>query len=110
MSSRGLQEMSSRRLQDMSSRRLQDMSSRRLEDVFSGTIFRHPRRLQDISQDALKTYLEDVFKTCIEDVLKTCLEDVCKTSWRQAKCFLKLSASNKSKCGSNKSGISQMYT
>ena len=110
--------MSSRGLQEMSSRRLQDMSSRRLEDAFRGTIFRHPRRLQDISQDTLKTYLEDVFKTCIEDVLKicledvlkTCLEDVCKTSWRQTKCFLKLSASNKSKCGSNKSGISQMYT
>ena len=47
MSSRRLQGMSSRRLQDMSSRRLQDMSSRRLEDVFSGTIFRLPRRLQD---------------------------------------------------------------
>ena len=33
----------------MSSRRLQDMSSRRLEDVFSVTILRLPRRLEDIS-------------------------------------------------------------
>ena len=40
--------MPSRRLQDMPSRRLQDMSSRRLEEVFSITIFRLPRRLQDV--------------------------------------------------------------
>ena len=45
----------------------------------------------------------------LEDVLKTCLEDVCKTSLRQTKCFLELSLSNKSKCISNKSGISQIY-
>ena len=43
--------MPSRRLEDMSSRRLQDMSSRRLEDVFSVTIFRLPRRLQDVLED-----------------------------------------------------------
>ena len=47
-----------------SSRRLQDMSSRRLQHVFSVTILRLPRRL------------EDVLKTCLEDVLKTCLEDM----------------------------------
>ena len=52
---RGLQDMSSRHLQDMSSRRLQDMSSRRLQDVFSVTIFRLPRRLQDVLQDVFKT-------------------------------------------------------
>ena len=34
---------------------LQDMSSRRLEDVFSVTISRLPRRLQDVLQDAFKT-------------------------------------------------------
>ena len=50
-SSRHLQDMSSRRLQDMSSRRLQDMSSRRLEDVFSVTVFRLPRRLQNVLED-----------------------------------------------------------
>ena len=37
-----------RHLQNMSSRYLQDMSSRRLEDVFNVTIFRLPRRFQDI--------------------------------------------------------------
>ena len=47
------------------SRRLQDMSSRRLEDVFSVTIFRLPRRLQDILKMSWKTkncYAEDVLK------------------------------------------------
>ena len=39
----------------MSSRRLQDMSSRRLEDVFSVTIFRLQRRLQDVLREVLKT-------------------------------------------------------
>ena len=39
----------------MSLRRLQDMSSRRLEDVFSVTIFRLPRRLQDVLREVLKT-------------------------------------------------------
>ena len=49
--------VSSRRLQDMpskhldlevkSSRRLQDMSSRRLQDIFSVSVFRLRRRLQD---------------------------------------------------------------
>ena len=57
-----------------SSRRLQDMSSKRLQDVFSATIFRLPRRLQDVLQD-LKLLrskrVEDVFKTCLEDVFKT---------------------------------------
>ena len=48
MSSRRLQDMSSRRLQEKPSRRLQDISSRRLEDVFSVTVFRLPRRLEDI--------------------------------------------------------------
>ena len=55
---RGLQDMSSRHLQDMSSRCLQDMSSRRLQDVFSVTIFRLPKRLEDV----FKTSLQDVFK------------------------------------------------
>ena len=43
--------MSSRRLQDISSKRLQEMSPRRLQDVFSLTIFRPPRRLQDVLQE-----------------------------------------------------------
>ena len=95
-----------------SSRCLQDMSWRRLQHVFSVTILRLPRRLEDVLEDEKLLRwrrLEDVLKTCLEDVLKTCLEDACKTSWRQTKCFLKLSVSNKSKCVSNKSGISQIY-
>ena len=64
------------------------MSSRHLQDVFNVTIFRLPRRLEDV----FKTYLQDVFKTyrrlgrqknCYaEDVFKTCLEDTFKMSWR----------------------------
>ena len=50
-----LQDMSSRHLQDMPSRPLQDMSSRRLQDVFSVTIFRLPRRLQDVFKTSWKT-------------------------------------------------------
>ena len=70
------------------------MSSRRLQHVFSVTILRLPRHLEDVLQrrledekllrwscleDVLKTCLEDVLKTCLEDVLKTCIEDVLKT-------------------------------
>ena len=89
-----------------SSRRLQDMSWRRLQHVFSVTILRLPRRLEDVLEDEKLLRwrrLEDVLKTCLEDVLKTCLEDVLKTLWRQAKYLLGISVSNKSKCVSNKS-------
>ena len=75
------------------------MSSRRLQHVFSVTILRLPRRLEDV----LQRCLEDVLKTCLEDVLKTCLEDILKTLWRQAKYLLGISISNKSKRVSNKS-------
>ena len=56
MYSRYLQGTSSRHPLEMSSRHvfktcLQDMSSRRLKDVFSVTIFRLPRRLQDMLED-----------------------------------------------------------
>ena len=61
----------------MSSRCLQDMFSRRLEDVFSVTILRLPRCLQDVLED------EKLLRwRRVEDVFKTCLEDVLKTSWR----------------------------
>ena len=83
---RRLQDMPSRRLQDMSSRRLHDMSSRRLEDVFSITIFRLPRRLEDV----LKTSSRRLCKTSSRHLerrktvtLKACwrrLQDVSKTS------------------------------
>ena len=66
-----------RRLEDMSWRRLEDMSWRRLQHVFSVTILRLPRHLQDVFKTSWKTkncYAEDMLKTsstCLEDVLKT---------------------------------------
>ena len=81
-------------------------SWRRLQHVFSVTILRLPRRLEDVLEDEKLLRwrrLEDVLKTCLEDVLKTCLEDVLKTLWRQAKYLLGISVSNKSKCVPNKS-------
>ena len=63
------------------------MSCRRLQRVFNVSIFRLPRRLEDISQDAL----ED------EKLLRwRRLEYILKTSWRQAKFLLWISVSNKS--------------
>ena len=57
---------------------LQDMSSRRLQDVFSVTIFRLPRRFQEVLRDVFKTswktrnyYVEEVLKTSSRHVLKT---------------------------------------
>ena len=44
---------------ETSSRRLQDMSSRRLQQVFSVTILRLPRRLEDV----LKKSCKDLLKT-----------------------------------------------
>ena len=94
------------------------MSSRCLQDVFSVTILRLPRRLEDVLQwrfedvlktswrrfedmswrhletcleDVLKICLKDVLKTCLEDVLKTCLEDLLKILWRQTKYLLGIS-------------------
>ena len=84
-------------------------SSTRLQPVFNITMFRLPRRLEDISKDVLKTSwktkncyaeevlktsLEDVLKTCLKEVLKTYLEDVLKTSWRGTKCLLGISVFN----------------
>ena len=66
-----------------SSRHLQDMSWRRLQHVFSVTIFRLPRRLEDVLQIRLEDVLEDkklLRWRRLEDVLKTCLEDI---SWRR---------------------------
>ena len=101
-------------------RRPQDLSWERLQHVFSITILRLPRTLQDVLktfsrplarclQDVLEDEkllrwrrLQDVLKTCLEDILKTYLEDVFKTSRRQTKFLLVISVSNKSKCVSNK--------
>ena len=54
-------------------------------------------------EDVMETCLEDVFKTCLQDFFKTCLQDVFKTSWRQTKCLLGISVSEKSKSVSDKS-------
>ena len=73
----------------MSWRRLQDMSWRLLQHVFSVTILRLPRRLEDILQDILKTswktkncYAENVLKMSWGHVLKTSWRHALKTSWR----------------------------
>ena len=57
------------------------MSSRRLQDVFSVTIFRLPRCLEDVLREFLKTSwrrVQDVFVGRLEDVL----EDVKLWRWR----------------------------
>ena len=60
-------------------RHLQYMSWRCLQHVFSITIFRLPRRLED----ALRRRLQDVFKTSWNT--ENCYaEDFLKTSWKQA--------------------------
>ena len=59
-------------------RRLQDMSWRGLQNVFSVTIFRLPR------------HLENVLKTSWKSLAKTSwrlLEDVLKTSWKTKNCY-----------------------
>ena len=66
-----------------------------LQHVFNVTIFYLSRRLEDTSQDILKTS----WKTknyYAEEVLKTCLEDILKRSWRQTKCLLGIPLFNKS--------------
>ena len=60
-------------------RHLQNMSSRRPEDVFSVTIFRLSRGLQDVLEDDKLLRWRR-----IEGVFKTCLEGALKTSWRPA--------------------------
>ena len=88
-------------------------SSRCLEDVLEDEKLLRWRRLLDVLktclEDVLKTCLEDILKKCLEDIFKTCLEDVFKMSWRQAKCFLGISVSNKSKCISNKLYLTNLY-
>ena len=65
-------------LQDMSSRRLQEMSLRCLEDVFSITIFRLPRRLQEI----FKTFPRRLGRQKIVTLMKTPSRHVLKASSR----------------------------
>ena len=91
-----------RRLEDalkdeklLRSRRLAKTSWRRLEDVFKTSRKTSSRRL---GRRKIVT-----LKVCWRHILKTYLEDVFKTSWRQTKCLLVISVSNKSKCVSNKS-------
>ena len=63
-------------------RRLQDMSWRRLQHVFSVTIFRLSRRLEDV----LRRRLEDVFKTSRKTSWRH-LQDAFKTSWKTKNCY-----------------------
>ena len=72
----------------MSSRRLQGMSSRRLEDVFSVTIFRLPRRLEDVLREVLKTSSRCLGKRKIV-TLKTCWRRVEEISWSRLQDVLK---------------------
>ena len=85
-------------------RQLQDMSSRRLQDVLSVTIFRLPRRLEDVLEGKklvrwrlFKTSWILVLKTSWRHVLKTSWRHVLETPWRQTKCLLGISVSNKFK-------------
>ena len=108
-----------------SSRRLQGM-------FFSATSFRLRKRYEDVLKTSRKDILKlswkslerrktvmlktssrrfeimawrclgDILKTCLKDVLKICFGDVFKTLWRQTKCFLGISVSNKSKSVFNK--------
>ena len=83
-------------------------SWRCLENILKTSCKTSWRRLGRRKIIALKRYwsrLEDMSWRRLEDISWRCL----RTSWRQTKCFLKLSVSNKSKCVSNKSGISQIY-
>ena len=69
-----------------SSRRLQDMSWRRLQEVFNVTIFRLPRRLQDVLLIRLEDISQDVLKTSwrrFRDLFARCFQDIIKTSWRR---------------------------
>ena len=86
----------------MSPRRLQDVFKTCLQDAFSVTIFRLPRRLEDVLEDVKLLRwrrVEDVFKTCLQDVFKTCLQDVFKMSSRPTNvcwvgCFIMLRITN----------------
>ena len=80
-----------------------------LQDVFKTSLAKQFFVFQDVLKTSWRC-LEDVLEDEIflrwrrlEDVLKTCREDVFKTSWRQTKCLLGLSLSNKSKSVSDKS-------
>ena len=80
--------------------------------VFSVTIFRLLRRLEDVLQIRLEDLLKTSWKTknCYaEHVLKTSWRHVLKKSWRQTKCLLGISLSNKFKSVSDKS-ISHIST
>ena len=74
----------------MFSRCLWDMSLRRLEDVFSVTIFRFPRRLQDALWDVVfRTSSKPLAKSKIA-TLKTCWRRLLHISWRRLQDVLKI--------------------
>ena len=63
-------------------RGLQDMSSRHLQDVFSVTIFRLPRRLQDVLQEVFKTSSKRLCKTSSRRLGRRKIVTL-KTCWRR---------------------------
>ena len=72
-------------------RRLQDISWRLLQQVYSTTVFRLSRRLEDILKTSRKMswktkncYAQDVLKTSWRHILKTSWRHVLKTSWRHS--------------------------
>ena len=74
----------------MPSRCLQDMSWRCLQHVFSATIFRLPRRLEDILEDEKLLRwrrLEDVLKTSWRHVLKTSSTRLQRNNFTSSKTF-----------------------
>ena len=89
----------------------QDMPWRHRQHVFSVTILRLRRRLEDVFKTSRKTPwrdLQDVFKTSWKR--KNCYaEDVFKTSWREKKFLRVVSLSNKSKCVSKKALFHKLY-
>ena len=95
-----------------SSRHVLKTSSTRLQRNNFSSSKTSWRRFEDISQDVLKNVFEDeklLCWRCLEDVLKKWLEDVFRMSFRETKGLLGISASNQSKCVSNKSIFPNLY-
>ena len=84
-------------------------SWRSLQQIFSITVLRLVRRLQEVFKTSHQTswrrkiFCAEFLKTCLVVALKIYLKDVSKTSQRQTNCLLVISVPNKSKRVSNKS-------
>ena len=79
-----------------------------LEDVFSVTIFRLPRRLQDVFKTSSRRF-QDVFARRLQESS----QDVFKTSWKTKNCYaeyvLKTSSRHVSKTSSRRFEDQQMF-